>query len=82
MELTESLAQEINNFDLLAEKAKSEAVYNEGKRQYFNIKLHAKFIMPVYLADIDKYLNENGKKVYKKYFQKHFETELLKPKKK
>lgn len=76
MGLAKDLATEMNQFDLSSEKSKDDDVYYEGKRRYHNIKIHMKLIKSEYLKTVPSYLNENGQKVYERYYKKMLEEQI------
>ncbi len=73
----QNLAQKMNDFNLASERATEKSVYEEGKRQYHNILLNMRFVTDEGLLNVRHYLNENGLRVYERYFKKVIE----KPKK-
>jgi hypothetical protein len=72
-----SLANKMNELDLSLENLKeSDPLYKKGFIEYQNIKLKIKFILPQGLRQIEQFLNENGKKVYEKFYKKLIEQEI------
>ncbi len=80
-ELT-ALANRMNKFDLSTEKAKDDKVYEAGKLEYENIKRNIRFVTIEALSRIEDSLNENGLKVYNRYYKKVIDAMIAESKQK
>lgn len=74
------LAKRINKFIYGSDdKTASKAIYDEGVREYLNIKREITFINLRGLQYCLYHLDANGKKVYLRYFKTHFDKAMGKP---
>lgn len=71
-----NLAERMNKLDLSAEKSKDIKIYEDGMREYHNIKRNIQFILPRGLRLVPDYLNDNGKIVYNRFYKKLIEEEI------
>lgn len=77
-----NLANRMNKLDMSLENSTDKKAYENGKIEYENIKRNIQFILPSGLIHVVDYLNENGKKVYERFYKKLIEEEIQKGKKK
>lgn len=74
------LAAKINKFNMADNYHPDIKVYEEAWNQIHIIRRDITFINPQALETITQFLNDNGKMVYEKVFQKDFIKEILKGK--
>lgn len=77
-----NLARRMNNLDMTLQSSKDKKLWEDGKAEYENIKLHINFILPSGLKEVVNYLNDNGKVVYERFYKKLIEEEIQKGEKK
>lgn len=74
----EYLAKKINSTDMQAEFSRDESIAGEAYNLYCIIIRDITFIQANALLTLERYLNENGKKAYRRYYEKWVGQEVIK----